>query len=313
MSGPLRTSIDGRVVSLTNLDKPLYEDGFTKGEVITYYLETAPVLLEHLAGKAITRVRLPNGTSSGSFYEKNVPAGAPDWVPTLEVATSDEPVRYVLAEEPATLVWLAQTAALELHTPQWRRHNCPVDDPVVLEGPDQPRADSLVIDLDPGAGVTMPGSARAALLAATTLAADGLTPYVKTSGKKGLQIVVPLTPTPCDDVVAYARKLAERLASAHGDIFVPTNAIAARTGKVLVDYLQNLPARNTVSVYSLRGTPTPRVSTPVTWDEVGAVSRDEDLRFAPADVARRLAELGDLWADVLDPDQACELPTARDS
>lgn len=307
MTDPVRTSIDGRIVALTNLDKPLYSDGFTKGEVIAYYLEVAPVLLRHLAGKAITRVRFPEGTDAASFFEKNAPSGTPDWVPIITVATSAEPVHYVSADEPATLVWLAQTAALELHTPQWRRQHCP-GEPVVLEGPAEPRADSLVIDLDPGAGVTMPGSAKAALLAATMLADDSLTPLVKTSGQKGLQLLVPLVPTPASRVVAYAKSVAERLAMAHPDIFVATSAIAARTGKVLVDYLQNLSARNTVSVYSLRGTPTPRVSTPVTWDEVGAVEREDDLRFSPEDALARLRDHGDLWGDALDAAQACELP-----
>ena len=295
----VHTEVGGRSLTLSNLTKPLFADGFTKGEVIDYYLRAAPVLLPHLERRCLTRVRFPEGTSGQGFFEKNPPSGAPDWLTTQIVVGSTGEVSYVVADSDAALVYLANLAALELHTPQWQIPDPGV--PVVLDGPDEPLADRLMVDLDPGEGVTMQQTALAALTVAAHLASDALVTLVKTSGNKGLQLVAPISPTPCSTVFAFAKRLAAELATAQPALFTDTMAIVARKGLVFVDYSQNLAARNTVTPYSLRGLASPGVSTPVTWDEVADAANGTPLRFTPADVLDRIARHGDLWAEALAP------------
>lgn len=201
MNGRITTELDGFSLSLSNLDKPLFPDGFTKGELMSYYLEIAEVLLPHLDGRPLTRVRFPDGTAGESFYEKNAPAGAPEFVRTVDVATSAGTVRYVTATRRADLAWLANLAAIELHTPQWRAQEATAGPHGIrLDGDDEPLATSLIVDLDPGPGVAAPDLARGAILAATALADVGLESHCKTSGNKGLQLTVPIAPTPASEV-----------------------------------------------------------------------------------------------------------------
>jgi len=294
------TEVDGRVLSLSNLDKELYPDGTTKAEVIAYYTEVCPAMLPHLAGRAVTRLRFPNGTDAGSFFEKNAPAGTPDWVTICEVVASSTRISYPIVDSRATLVWLANLAALELHTPQWRRENQPPA-PFVVDG--TTLADLVVVDLDPGPGITMADSARAALLVAAELAADGLVPVPRTSGGKGLQLQAAITPLAADAAVDYIRTLAARLAGRHPELFVTTQAKVAREGKILIDWLQNQPVRNTICSYSLRGRDRPTVATPLTWDEVGEAAEGAPLGFSPAQVLARVADAGDLAADLLVADR----------
>lgn len=293
----VKAEIGGRVVTLSNLDKPLYPNGFTKGEVIDYYLQIAPVLLPHLQGRVVTRIRFPDGVGSRfSFFEKNASAGLPDWVPRQDVETSDSVVSYPLVDEPAALVVLANLASLELHTPQWR---VPAGTTGPLTLADPPLSDLLVIDLDPGDGVTMADLAAAALIIAARLAADDIIATPKTSGGKGLQLVAAIAPTAGTAVTAYVKTLAAELVAAHPDKFVMTTTIAAREGKILIDYNQNQPGRNTVSVYSLRAREQPTVSTPVTWDEIAAAQAGAPLQFTAADVLSRVERSGDLAGDLL--------------
>lgn len=303
-------SIDDRTLKLTNLDRVLYPDGCTKAEVIDYYLHIAPVLLPHLAGRPVTRQRWPEGTAKAGFYEKNVPGGAPDWVPTLEVIGADGTVNYVLVDEPATLVWLANLAALELHAPQWRHDRQPdASGPVLIDADHDPLADQLVIDLDPGAGVGGPQIAEAALLIAATLAEDGIIASPKTSGSKGIQLYAPVQPAPATRCEAYVHALAESLVAAHPNRFVLTMNKDARAGHIYLDFMQNRAARNTIAPYSLRGRTTPTVSTPLTWDEVGAATTADALpSFTPADVLDRVATHGDLFDALISRDHAAEVP-----
>lgn len=289
------TQVDGRTLRLSNLDKALYPSGFTKGEVIAYYHAVAPVILPHLAGRPTTRVRFPNGTESPSFFEKNVPAGTPDWVSVVIVTGFHERNVYPLINELATLVWLANLAALELHTHQWRVPAGATE--VALS--ETMAVDRLVIDLDPGPGVTMPLTASAAILVAGALAEDGLSAAPKTSGSKGLQLYVPLSPTPADAILAYARALGARLTAEHPDLFVTRIAKEARKGRILLDLNQNLPGRTTVCPYSLRGRNDPTVSTPVTWDEVGEALDGHPLRYTTRDVIGRIERHGDLFDQVV--------------
>jgi bifunctional non-homologous end joining protein LigD len=326
------TSVGERVLSLTNLDKVLYPAaGYTKAEVIHYYLQIAPVILPHIRDRAVTRLRYPDGVRfaerreerggstpppGGAFYEKNAPAGTPEWVPRRRVGTSDGVIDYVVVEEPATLVWLANLAALELHTPQWTVSSGTAGDDGVVDLPgDEPRpgeplADRVVVDLDPGAGMTIVETARAALIVAGEMAGDGLVPVPQSSGSKGIQIYAAVAPCRSRDVWAYVKGLNAAMARTYRDFFIASMSVEQRAGRIYVDYNQNLAARNTIAPYSMRGRELPSVATPVTWEEVGAVSGPDDLRFSPEQVLQRVTEHGDLAADLLHADRP-PLPSPR--
>ncbi|HEX3610460.1 MAG TPA: non-homologous end-joining DNA ligase [Sporichthyaceae bacterium] len=286
--------IEGRDLSLSNLDKVLYPaDGFTKAEVIDYYTRIAPVLLPHLHNRAATRVRFPDGVGGPSFFEKNAPNHTPDWVRTVTLpapgSTKDrEEVRYVVVADLPTLVWLANLAALELHVHQWQ---------VAADGSPGP-ADRLVLDLDPGAPAALPECAQVALLR-EELGELGLDPVVKTSGSKGLQLYVGLRPTPVAEVHTWAKALAERMADAAPDRIVHRMEKALRGGKVLIDWSQNAGAKTTVAPYSLRAREHPTVSTPVDWDEVAQAAAGEPLAFTAGAVLDRVAARGDLFGGLL--------------
>jgi bifunctional non-homologous end joining protein LigD len=287
--------VDGRMLKLSNLDKVLYpEAGLTKGEVINYYTSVAPVLLPHLADRPLTVKRYPNGVDGPFFFEKNASKSKPEWVRTAllpapgSTKNRDE-IDYVVVDDLPTLVWLANLAALELHTPQWR-----VGRRGKVHG-----ADQLVLDLDPGPPATVVECCRVALLRRERLAADGLTPVAKTSGSKGLQVYAAVAETPAEKTSGYARRLAQRLEEEHPDLVVSRMTKALRPRKVLVEWSQNNAAKTTVSVYSLRARPAPTVSTPVTWDEVEAGADGQPLAFTYADVLERMAD-GDLFAPLLE-------------
>lgn len=313
------TQVGTRRLTLTNLDKPLFPDGTTKAELISYYLKVAPVLLPHLAHRCVTRLRFPNGTDQPSFFEKNAPAGTPTWVRTQQVETSDGAVRYVVVEEAATLVWLANLAAIELHTPQWRITDVP-DTPgdeeprsIQVDGERAPLATTFIVDLDPGEGVSFAQTCRAALIAAGELLAGGLAPVVKTTGSKGLQVSAPIAATPWVECVHQAKALAARLATAHPEVFVATVTKTARVGKVFVDALENSAARTAISVWSVRGRDRPYVATPLSWDEVADVTPKQHLRFTMDQALTRIEERGDEFASVVDPEGAAPLPQWQDA
>ena len=293
--------VDGRTLTLSNLDKVLYpEVGFTKGEVIDYYTRIAPVLLPHLTNRALTFKRYPDGVDAQFFFAKNAPQGTPEWVRTVNLPSpgstkNRETINYPVADDLPTLVWAANLAALELHVPMWR---------VNAKGkPLNP--DLMVFDLDPGAPATIVECCQVAALVSDVLAEDNLVAYPKTSGSKGLQLYVPLdAKSSWQDVHAYARRLAQRLEKENPKLVVENMKKELRKGKVLVDWSQNNAAKTTVSVYSLRARPAPTVSTPVTWDEVEACRRADDLRFTSADVLARVDKLGDLFAPCLEGGQS---------
>jgi bifunctional non-homologous end joining protein LigD len=283
--------VNGRQLELSNLDKVLYPAaGFTKGEVIDYYTRVSEVLVPHLADRPLTRIRYPNGVDGNGFFEKNAPAGVPHWVrvETLPVpgSTRDrETLDYVVADNLPTLVWLANLAALELHVPQWT---------VGSTGPDR-----LVVDLDPGAPAGLAQCAEVALLLRDRLAADGLTAYPKTSGRKGMQLMCALAgEQPAEKVAHYTRTVAEELARAHPKTITARMTKNLRPGKVFIDWSQNNAAKTTVAPYSLRAEATPMVSAPLAWAEVeaGAV---RPMRCT--EVLSRIDEYGDLLADLCTP------------
>jgi bifunctional non-homologous end joining protein LigD len=260
----VRVAIDGHELELSNLDKVLYpEVGYTKGELIDYYVRVAGVLLPHLADRPLTRVRYPNGVDGASFFEKNAPAGTPSWVRTQRLpvpgsASGRETLDFVVVDRLATLVWLANLAAIELHTPQWR----------LVDGrPANP--DLLVVDLDPGPGAGLPECCLVAVAARQRLALDGLAPLAKTSGRKGMQLLARLDGTrTSDQVSAYAKQVADDLAAALPELVTARMAKHLRPGKVFVDWSQNAAAKTTIAPYSLRASATPTVSAPVDWADV---------------------------------------------
>jgi bifunctional non-homologous end joining protein LigD len=290
--------IEGRTLALSNLDKVLYPDtGFTKGEVIDYYVKVGDAILPHLTERLLTRKRWPDGTASQPFFEKNMPRGTPDWVRTVMMEEhGDDGVEYVVADDLPTLVWLANLAALELHVPQWKVGP--------RGGPQDP--DLVVFDLDPGAPADIIDCCNIALALRELLAADGLTAYPKTSGNKGAQLYVPIEPATSRRTSEYAKKLADQLAQAIPDDVVSSMDKKVRKGKVFIDWSQNNAAKTTIAPYSMRGIDRPTVSTPLTWDEVESATKAADLRFETDDVLGRLEEHGDLLADM--PDNAAPLP-----
>jgi bifunctional non-homologous end joining protein LigD len=288
-----------RRLTLSNLSKILYpptdgSHGFSKAEVVDYYTRVSPHLLPHLAGRPATFIRFPDGVEGKSFFEKNAPSHTPDWVRTVRLPSPGsgmkrDTIDYVVVDDLPTLVWAANLASLELHVPQWAVR----DDDTPVE------PDLLVLDLDPGPPATVVECSRVALLLRERLAADGLTGYPKTSGSKGMQVYVPLEPTPAEETSRYAKTLAEDLEKAEPKLVVSRMAKELRGGKVFVDWSQNNGAKTTVAPYSLRARPLPTVSTPLTWDEVEACASPQDLVFTAEDVLERVEEHGDLLAPLL--------------
>lgn len=270
--------IGGRQVKLTNLDKVLYPaTGTTKADVVQYYLAVAPRILPLLKDRPVTRKRWPDGVDHDPFFEKNIPRGAPEWLPRVTLHHSGErsgrgarDVDYPFVDEEATLVWLAQQGALELHAPQWRIDRATGE-------PLEP--DRLVVDLDPGDGAGLPECAEVALLARDMLAGHGMSTWAVLSGSKGMQLYADLPPATergqdllqrAGSTSDYARSLAVALEQHVPDLVVSSMAKAIRPGKVLVDWSQNNPAKTTIVPWSLRGRARPWAACPVTWDEIEA-------------------------------------------
>jgi bifunctional non-homologous end joining protein LigD len=286
------TTVEGRELKLSNLDKPLYpQAGFVKRNVIDFYGAVATTIVAHLKGRALTVKRWPDGVDGKAFFQKQAPAHRPEWVQTVTLPSEKKPIDYLLAEDRATIVWLANLAALELHVPLAR-----------AAAPERPT--TLVFDLDPGAPATAIECCRVALTLQGMFENLGLQSFVKTSGKKGLQLYVPLN----DPAVTFAqtkpfaKAVAELLEEAEPELIVSRMTKTARPGKVLIDWSQNDRNKTTVCVYSLRAAERPTVSTPLQWDEVRAALDGGDadaLRFEAAEALARIAEHGDLFAPVL--------------
>lgn len=291
--------VGGRRLTLSNLDKVLYPSvGFTKGQVIDYYARIAEVIVPHLSGRPVTLRRFPNGVDAPAFYAKNAPRGAPSWLVTYHVPGDGRPpsegskspfLEFVGVGDVASLVYVANLAALELHVPQWQ---------VGSDGEPAP-PDLIVFDLDPGAPATIVECCRVARMIEAELAADGIIAIAKTSGSKGLQLYATVAGTPAaTHTSTYAKDLAERLTAAHPKTVLATMRKDLRGGKVFIDWSQNSRAKTTVAPYSLRARDLPSVSTPVTWeevDEVGETEKADKLAFSADDVVARVERLGDLF------------------
>ena len=288
----VKVHIDGRDLELSNLDKVMYPKvGFTKGEVIDYYVRVAPALVPHLTDRPLTRIRYPNGVESASFFEKNAPGGTPAWVRTQTLpvpgsASGRETLDFIVVDNVATLAWLANLAAIELHTPQWRLSRGKASKP-----------DLLVVDLDPGPGAGLPECCLVAVAARHRLQHDGLEPFAKTSGKKGMQLLCRVSGRRTSEQVSdLARGIAEDLEKALPDLVTAKMTKRLRPNKVFFDWSQNAAAKTTVSAYSLRAGATPTVSAPFTWKEV---ETGKVRPLTPDEVLKRIDKQGDLLADLL--------------
>jgi bifunctional non-homologous end joining protein LigD len=280
--------VEGRKLKLTSLDKLMYPaTETTKGEVLSYYAQVGPVLLRHLAARPVTRVRWPHGTGDQSFFEKNLPSGAPSWLPRVKV----DDVTYPMVDDLAQLTYLVNLNSIELHVPQWR----------VDEDGERLNPDRLVIDLDPGAPAGLAECATVALLVRERLGALGLDLFPVTSGSKGMQLYAALPgELTSDQVRDLTQQLAQELTKRYPDLVVWKMTKSLRPGKVFLDWSQNVAAKTTICPYSLRGKLTPTVAAPRTWEEVETGARGgrfEHLMFD--EVLERLEESGDLAADLL--------------
>ncbi|MDP2711751.1 MAG: DNA ligase D [Solirubrobacteraceae bacterium] len=288
----LEVSVGGRALKVTNLDKVMYPAvGFSKRDVIDYYVATAPAILAHLQGRPLTRVRFPNGVEGKSFFEKQCPSHRPEWVATAAVHLSKKTVDFCVCEDLPTLVWLANLAALELHASLHRAER-------------QTTPTTIVFDLDPGPPATVVECCRVALWLQGMFENLGLQAFPKTSGSKGLQVYVPLNAPDVtyEQTKGFARAVAELLASSEPDLVVARMSRDARAGRVFIDYSQNDEHKTTVCVYSLRARERPTASTPVSWDEVRDCLDGGDpqrLAFDARQVVERVGEQGDLHAPVL--------------
>ena len=289
-----RTTIDGRELTVSNLEKVLFpRTGFTKGQLIDYYLRIAPVMLPHLRGRPLTMKRFPDGVEGKSFFEKHVPSHAPAWVHTLAVPAGEghDTIPYAVVDDVATLAWAANLGNIEFHVPLWhagRRRPLPAP------------PDLMVFDLDPGEGTTIVECCVVAGYIADALSELGMEAHAKTSGSKGLQLyTASRTRTSWDRQREQAYDIAQRIEAEHRDLVVSNMRKALRKGRVLIDWSQNHPAKTTVGVYSVRAMPEPTVSTPVSPSEVRSCADKGNpglLRFDTADVLRRVARHGDLFA-----------------
>jgi len=294
--------IHGRKVNVTNLDKVFYpKTGFTKGQIIDYYVRISPVLLPHLKNRAISLKRYPDGVEGFFFYEKNAPSHRPPWIKTTSVPKSDgTSINYCVMNDLPALVWAANLADLELHT-------------FLHSAPALQRPTCLAFDLDPGAPADILTCGKVGLLIQTLFARLGLESFPKTSGSKGLQVYVPLNTSAAtyEKTKAFALAVAHKLEQDHPALVVSKMQKSLRSGKVLVDWSQNDDKKTTVNVYSLRAREQPTVSTPVTWKEVEIALKKKNpalLTFDYRQVLERVEKHGDLFAEVLTLKQ--KLPVA---
>jgi bifunctional non-homologous end joining protein LigD len=291
MSKKTQVEVDGRRLELSNLEKIFYPKvGFTKAQVIDYYVRIAPALLPHLKNRPVSLKRYPDGVTASYFFEKQAPSHRPQWVQTTPVESEDRRIDYCMINDLPTLVWTSNLANLELHT---FLHCAPK-----IELPTM-----LAFDLDPGEGADIVLCAQVGLWIRDLLADLGIQSFPKTSGSKGLQLYVPLnTPTNYDKTKAFAHALAERLESEHPNQIVSKMQKRLRIGKVFVDWSQNDEHKTTVTVYSLRAKDRPTVSTPVRWEEVERALQKRDpkqLEFDSDEVLKRVEKNGDLFEPVL--------------
>ncbi|HET6267897.1 MAG TPA: non-homologous end-joining DNA ligase [Acidobacteriota bacterium] len=286
--------VDGRKIAVSNLDKVLYPSGFSKSDVINYYIRISPFLLPHLKNRPLTLKRYPNGVKSEYFYEKNAPSHTPKWVKTATVKRHGEKggsIRFVLVDDLPTLIWSANLANLELHTP-------------LAKVPKMESPTMIVFDLDPGPPANVLECAEVALQLKAMFDILKLESFVKVSGSKGMQMYIPLnTPSNYEFTRGFAKTIAEMLTERHPDLVLSNMSKELRKGKVFIDFSQNAVSKTTVCVYSLRAAhDEPFVSMPLTWKELESILKKgdaEDFFITPDNAVVRAEKSGDLFAPLL--------------
>jgi bifunctional non-homologous end joining protein LigD len=289
----VEVDVEGRPVRLSNVDKLMFPSGFTKGQVIDFYIRVSQWLLPHLRGRAVTLKRYPNGIGAPHFYEKDAPRFTPAWVSTFAVPrrSGESDIHYVLLNDLPSLVWSANLANLEMH-------------PFLSCVPDVQRPTSVVFDLDPGEGMDVLNCGAVAFLLKKRLEKAGLDSWVKVSGSKGMQLYAPLnTKVTYDKTQPFAHSLADEMARDHPGLIVSEMAKSQRRGKVFIDWSQNSDFKTTVCVYSMRAkSDSPFISMPIAWAELTRVLKKGDreaLHFNPEAALKRLEKKGDLFEPVL--------------
>jgi len=293
-----RTFVDiaGKRLALSNLEKDLYHPyGFTKARIQEYYQGIAPFMLPHLKDRAVTFTRYPDGVGQEPFFEKRCPAYRPLWVRTADVVHGGEPLTFCLINDLETLLWAGNLAALELHVPLARAGS-----------PKTP--DAMVFDLDPGEGAGLAEAAEVALILRDLLSGMGLLSLVKTSGRKGLHVLVPLNnlSTTFEDTKTFSKAVAAIMEKHYPDLVTAKMAKQERRAKIFINWSQNDASKTMISVYSLRGREKPYVSFPLVWSEVEGhleQGRTESLQVTANEAVRRAERTGDLFQDVLVKEQ----------
>jgi bifunctional non-homologous end joining protein LigD len=285
--------IGGRVVRVTHLHRILWpQTGTTKADLIDYLVAVAPALIRHLQARATMLWRFPEGVDGPGWFQAQC-RGRPPWVPVHElIGRRGDALRYCVIEEPATLVWLANLGTIEFHP-----HNWTIDRPT--------RPSAIVFDLDPGPSAGLAETASVALRVADELRRAEMTPFVKTSGSRGLHVAAPVgADATFEQIKAMSRDIAERLARDTPDRVVASSERGSRNDRVFIDWVQNDRNRQLIAPYSPRATPVPRVSTPLRWEEVERMAAGErpESRYPFRDALERLATDGDLWLPGLPPD-----------
>lgn len=297
----LPMTVGGRLLSVSNLDKVMYPlVGFTKAQVIDYYVRIAPAMLDHIGDRGITLRRWPDGVTGSSFFEKRCPSHRPDWVGTcLGPGDRGGRIHYCRLDSAAALAWSANLAALEIHSPMARCAD--IDSPTML-----------VFDLDPGPPASIVECCRVALEIRAVLDVANLEAFAKTSGRKGLQLYVPLnSPHSHDHAASFAHAVAQLLERNHPRLVISVMKRSLRPGRVFIDWSQNARFKTTIAPYSLRAVDRPTVSTPLTWAEVTGGADGEPLVFKAGDVIERVDGMGDLFAPTLTIRQELPQPNAE--
>ncbi|NQS74900.1 MAG: DNA polymerase domain-containing protein [Peptococcaceae bacterium] len=283
-------NVDGHEVKLTSLDKPIWPEGFTKAHLIRYYSDVAPYILPHLRHRPIVMKRYPHGLAGEAFYQKETPTYAPDWIPRQPVQHTEKVVNYMICNNRATLVWLANQTCIEMHAWLARMEN--------LECPD-----IAVMDMDPAVGASFADILKLALLVKEILADFNIECFPKTSGSRGLHLFIPLEPVyPWPQVTAFMKYIAELAQNVCPNQVTLERKIEKRAGKVYLDYLQNGRGKTMAFQYSLRPLPGAPVSTPLLWEEIetgGLKPGDYNINT----VRDRFSRLGDVFAGVLEKRQ----------
>ena len=294
--------LQNKTVALTNLRKPFWPDlGITKGDLIQFYTDLAPVLLPHLANRAMVMKRYPNGIAGGFFFMKRAPAPRPEWIETCAIEhASGNIIDFPIIRDLAALLWVINLGCIDLNP--WYARCDDVD-----------RPDYLHFDLDPVKGASWEQMLETASIVKQALDGLKLPSFIKTTGSRGFHVYVPIVRGPTQkDVWAVAKKFATTLASLRPDLITAEYRIAKRPQKrVLVDYNQNAWGRTLSSIYSVRPQPQATVSTPITWDELKAGARIEDFRID--NVRQRVKKIGDLWAPLLAPKGRARLQSLYDA